>query len=408
VRGLYVRKTTDKYFARWHCASKKPSFSLGELHGAGRQLGCKEHALSMSEMPCAPRLDPAMNERVFHFSSKGNCFDLLRLLLALGVVYSHSYYVGGFGLEPLAKHSKEQIILGGICVLGFFGLSGFLVAASFENSRNVGIFALKRIRRIFPAFWACLGVTAFVIAPLIWLVTGRALGDFPWTGADGAFSYFFSNLLLKVQQQSIGETVSGFPDGGTLNGSLWSLYPEFGCYVMLALLGLCGVLTRSKWFALILTTLVLVYAAVDRVQGREAFPAIPALFAFSNLDAFIAAFLVGMCAQLWKEQLAFTPRFCAGIGLLMALLLAYGGFRIAAPVLVPLFLLGVGSLFSLRLKADFSYGIYIYSFPLQQLLFAGSLGVTSVWLFFILSMVLSVVFAACSWFGIEKRALHRG
>jgi len=348
-----------------------------------------------------------MEEHSFKLSNKHNCFDLLRLLLALGVVYSHSYHVGGFGLEPLAQHSKEQIILGVICVLGFFGLSGFLVAASFENSRNVGIFALKRIRRIFPGFWVCLVVTAFVIAPFIWMVTGRAFGDFPWTGSDGAWSYVFSNLLLKVHQHGIGETVSGFPDAGTLNGSLWSIYPEFGCYVMLAVLGLCGVLTRSKWFALILTTLVLVYAAVDRVQGREAFPEIPALFAFSNLDAFIAAFLVGMCAQLWKEQLAFTPRFCAGLGLLIALLLAYGGFRLAAPVVVPFFLLGVGSLFSLRLKADFSYGIYIYSFPLQQLLLAAGWGMASVWLFFSLSAAVSVAFAAFSWFLIEKRALHR-
>ncbi len=367
-----------------------------------------EQPLQAARDSVASQPNDKVNKRVIQFSNKNNCFDLLRLLLALGVVYSHSYHVGGFGLEPLAQHSKEQIILGVICVLGFFGLSGFLVTASFQNSRNVAVFALKRVRRIFPGFWVCLVVTAFVIAPLIWLVTGRPLGDFPWTRSDGAFSYVFSNLFLQVRQHGIGGTVNGFSDGGTLNGSLWSIYPEFGCYVMLGLLGLCGVLTRSKWFALILTVVALVFATVDRVQGREAFPEIPALFAFSNLDAFLAAFLVGMCAQLWKDSLAFTPGFCAGLGLLIALLLAYGGFRIAAPVVVPLFLLGVGSLFSLRLKADFSYGIYIYSFPLQQLLFAGGLGVTSVWLFFFFSMVLSVVFAACSWFGIEKRALHRG
>jgi peptidoglycan/LPS O-acetylase OafA/YrhL len=349
-----------------------------------------------------------MKDRTLHFSNKSNCFDLLRLLLALGVVYSHSYHVGGFGLEPLAQHSKEQIIVGVICVLGFFGLSGFLVAASFENSRSLGVFALKRIRRIFPGFWACLVVTAFVIAPLIWLVTGRGLGAFPWTGSDGAVSYVLANFFLKVGQHGIGETVAGLPDAGTLNGSLWSLYPEFGCYVMLGILGFCGVLTRSKWFAVVITAIALAFATIDRVQGREAFPEIPALFAFSNLDAFVAAFLVGMCAQLWKEHLVFTPSFCAGLGLLITLLLAYGGFRIAAPVLVPLFLLGVGSLFALRLKADLSYGIYIYSFPLQQLMVAAGMGASSVWVFFILSALISAVFAGVSWFAVEKRTLHRG
>ena len=156
----------------------------------------------------------------------------MRLILALGVVYSHSYAVGGFGDEPLVSLTKEKTILGSISVLGFFGLSGFLVSGSFDGTGSLKIFLLKRFRRIFPGFWACLIVTAFFIAPLIGILNGISFSGFPIFGSDGAFSYVAKNFFISVHQHSIGNIIEKTAWPGSLNGSLWSLHPEVICYIV--------------------------------------------------------------------------------------------------------------------------------------------------------------------------------
>ena len=180
-------------------------------------------------------------------SLRDNGYDVVRLVLAAMVVYSHSYAVGGYGAEPLARWSKEHLIMGELGVLGFFALSGFLVSSSGERSRSLVSYFVKRARRIFPGFWVCLVVTAFVFAPLIWIIGGRSLSAFPWAEPQGAVSYVTHNALLQVNQHTIGDVLSGAAWPGSINGSLWSLFPEFGCYLAVAVLVFGGALTRSRW-----------------------------------------------------------------------------------------------------------------------------------------------------------------
>ncbi len=341
-------------------------------------------------------------------SLKENCYDVVRLLLAATVVYSHSYAIGGFGRESFALWTKENIILGTLGVLGFFGLSGFLVTASFDRSPKVFGYLLKRVRRIFPGFWVCLIVTAFVIAPLIWVVSGRSLAFFPWTGLESSFSYVTANFFLKVNQSTIQDLLAGQKWQESLNGPLWSLQPEFLCYLFVIAAGLGLALRSSRWLLALVTACALVFHIVRVVAGPEAYPAIPGAFASRIWGPFVTAFMVGMCAYAWRDSLKFrwqTVAFLFGFTLVC---LKLGGFHIVAPVVVPLLVLAGGALFNLRLKTDLSYGMYIYSFPLQVLL--GALGwfSGSVWLFLTASLLLSAGAAWLSWRLVEKPCLHRG
>src|ERR1700743_299894 len=140
---------------------------------------------------------------------KNNAFDVLRLMLALFVIISHSYFLGGYKTpDPLAIFSKGQTDFGEIGVLGFFALSGYLITASFERAKNVMVFASHRVLRIFPAYWVCLLVCGFIIAPYIYWLNGGTIANFPFLGIDSSVSFFFRNFFLKINQWTIGNTLA--------------------------------------------------------------------------------------------------------------------------------------------------------------------------------------------------------
>lgn len=323
------------------------------------------------------------------------------------MVYSHSYAVGGFGLEPLASWSKESTIFAQLGVLGFFGLSGFLVSASFERSRSVFDYLLKRIRRIFPGYWVCLLFTGLVLAPVLWVRAGNPLSEFPWLGADSATSYLTKNFFLLVKQHSIGQVLSATAWPGSINGSLWSLLPEFICYLAVLAVGFGGALAGFRWLAGLCTAAVLGYFWLATIKGGDAFPAVPAPFAYSKWAPYLAAFAVGVCAQIWKERISFNFKTVLVLMLITLVLLKLGGFKMASPVLVTALVLSVGSLFTCHLKTDLSYGIYIYSFPCQQLLFSLGVAAAGVGVFFATSLLASAGCAWLSWTFVEKPALRR-
>jgi peptidoglycan/LPS O-acetylase OafA/YrhL len=340
-------------------------------------------------------------------SLSNNGYDLLRLVMAAMVVYTHSYKVGGYGKEPLFHLSKEQLALGSLALVGFFALSGFLVSASAERSQSIFSYLSKRVRRIFPGFWACLVVTAFVITPAIWLVKGRLIEDFPWTGPQSAGAYVTANFFLNINQRVIGDVLAGFAQPKSINGSLWTLYPEFGCYLAVAVFLVCGALRESRWMLGGGLAASYLFHVVKLVSGEQAFPNIPSFYAFINWTPYLTAFTAGACAYVWRDKIAFSLATVCVLGLGCAVTSKFGGFQLLSPLLVTAIVLCAGSCFTLRLRTDLSYGIYIYSSPCQQFLFALGVGALSVWVFFLASLVVSLGFAWLSWRFIERPALGR-
>src|SRR5690242_14199417 len=86
------------------------------------------------------------------FDPKNNSIGFLRFFLASLVIVYHSYVLGGYGEEWLLRHTGGQTNSGGVAVLGFFALSGFLVTASFVRGKSVFRFLWHRILRIMPGF----------------------------------------------------------------------------------------------------------------------------------------------------------------------------------------------------------------------------------------------------------------
>ena len=221
------------------------------MHGAGLPWCCSL-AVRFALLPRDTILPlPSIGDT---FDPRNNALNLLRLVFALLVIFSHSIVLGGY---PRSEALWGHASLGEIAVDAFFAISGFLIAAS-ASRNSVTRYLWQRFLRIFPAFWVCLLVTAAVAGPIGWAAErNNSLAGY-LTASGGPVRYIVANSLLRVRQTAIGGAPDHIPYPHVWNGSLWTLWPEFLCYLMLAALAVTNLLGRRR---IVLALWVLSWAA---------------------------------------------------------------------------------------------------------------------------------------------------
>lgn len=330
------------------------------------------------------------------FDARHNNFDLIRLVLAGIVAVAHGIVMRGgtqpeFGITTLADFGLD----------GFFILSGFLVARSWLTLSNFWRYAWHRFLRIMPAFWACLLVLAFLVAPLALLLEGRALSDL-WTSENSAVKFVLVNSGLMIFEYEIADIFAGNPRALIVDGSLWTLILEAGCYVVLACLGIAGALTRRRVIVPIFTALVWLLATLYDfgIQVGIGDETLRMLMLFMiGTTAYIYGHLVPMNLYLLS----------ASVVVFLGSVMLLENYRVvgAVPLAYILLWFAVALPKTVRVKVDVSYGVYIYHWPIQQLMMLTVLSQLPPPLFIVLSFVFIVPVALASWFGIERRALRR-
>ena len=329
------------------------------------------------------------------FQPRSNSLNLLRLVMATGVIVFHSFALSGNQVGPWPLYQ----LLAYAWVDGFFAISGFLILRSWLARPDWRAFLLARAVRIYPAFWVCLAVTAFVIAPIGTLLQAGT----PWQEVISAdnFSYVWANASLVIFQYDIAGTPAGVPFPGNWNGSLWTLAWEFLCYLGVLLLGVLGLLrfrfTVPVVFAVALVAELTVSAGL--VEN--------AVFALAS--RFGLMFSAGMMLMWFERTIPVRASLVslAAAGLLLSMLLP--AYRPVGALLLAYVLVGTGALVHhprLRLENDISYGTYVYAFPLQQMLACAGAAVLGPVVFMVFSLLLVWPAAALSWFGVEKPALR--
>jgi peptidoglycan/LPS O-acetylase OafA/YrhL len=282
----------------------------------------------------------------------------------------------------------------------FFALSGFLIVAAWTRHPELPRFLLARARRILPGFWTCLLVTAFVIVPVSTHAAGSAM-----PGLSEQLRYVTGNAALVIGQIDVGSTAAGLPKP-MWNGSLWTLLWEVRCYLLVAGLGVLGLLNRRS-FALLAITLW-AYAAVLVLLGISTRVSIDTM---SMPQRGGLMFCLGALLWLYRDRVRLDTRLAliAVATIPLGVAIADNYRVIAAPGLAYLV---IWAGFALArwprtvLVNDLSYGVYIYGFPVQQALLLA--GWSTGWLpFFLASAGLVLVLAACSWFLIERPFLRR-
>lgn len=329
----------------------------------------------------APRLgQPACVER-------SNNFDGLRLLGALSVFTSHQ--VSTFGHPQPTIYTGYS--LGLTAVMGFFAISGYLVSGSWLSDPDLRRFANRRGLRILPAYWAVV-----LLAPLlVWTFT-------PLTQAWLRISAYWPHVVFQ------GVDYSFFDDNPYpgLNGSLWSIKFEILCYLLLAAF---GVLLRRRLGAGA-ALLLLGGIGMLLLAGGEA--AIRSRWAQSDfgtllfMGSFFAAGTVFRSFPVLTSAWVTAPLVVLGVSLTYCGQ-NYLGVLATIPALVVL--IGTRSWPVLRSAGrfgDFSYGIFLWGAPLQQLVFALYGRSTNVAVVALSSVALTLAAAALSWHLLERPSLR--
>lgn len=331
------------------------------------------------------------------FDTRSNALNAWRLVLASGVILQHSWPLTGRKIYPPIEQLLTQV-----WVDGFFAISGFLITASWVRNPRLREYFVARILRIFPGLWVCLAVVAFAIAPIAVAIQGGSPAKLLLSPSP--FLYVLNNAVLNIYYESIDGTPRNIPFPGIWNGVLWTLIFEIFCYIAIAVVGVAGLLNR-RWPAPVVFTLFLVTAALISYPITTVLP--PTFL--QMIARFALVFAAGALLHQFQDM---VPARWLLVGVSAATVVAAGllvpNYRILAAIPLAYAVVVSGALVHqkrLRLQTDLSYGVYIYAWPVQQLLVTCGLGFLHPLAFTVVAGVATLPLAALSWFLVEKRAL---
>ena len=349
-------------------------------------------------MSTAPRTDERRGDRLgSRFNPRSNNFDGLRLALALMVLVDH----GTVMRTGDHFHTWGRSALGDFAVDGFFILSGLLITRSYLKLNSFPRFTWHRVLRIMPGFWVCLLVTAVVFAPVAALLTGRSAVS-AFTEQPSAWSYLYSNAALLITQYDIAGLLPNNPNPQVFNGSLWTLTIEALCYALIGLLGVTAVLRRARWGVPALAAALWVLTLLQEAG-------IEVLIGDDTLRL-VVAFLVGATAWLYADQILMKGWLVVlAAAVLLVSIVTLDNYRLLGIVPAAYILVWLGAClpWNRSLRRDLSYGIYIYHWPVFQLMAATSLVTLPVPAFILTGALVIALLALASWQAVEHPALRQ-
>lgn len=348
------------------------------------------------------------------FAGRANAIGLLRLVFAALVVLDHCFPLAGHGVDPLWHFSHGQESLGGIAVGGFFVLSGFLITRSAERT-PLPRYLWHRVLRIFPGFLVCLTVTAFGFAAVAWWhERGSIDGFLTSVPAESPQRYVRMNALLTMKQYNVDGLLASTPYAGSgypqaFDGSLWTLVYEFKCYLLIGALAVGGVLRRARPVVMALTAGVFVVVLLQSAGVTAVAGFVPQIGGAPSFARFTLYFLLGALFHLFRGRVPLDDRLGV-LALATSVLTLHEGGWVAvgtvafayttlwAAVRIPAQRLGT--------TRDFSYGLYIYGFPVQQLLAEYGFQRHGLASYLLVSLAGAGALAVASWYCVESPALR--
>jgi peptidoglycan/LPS O-acetylase OafA/YrhL len=332
-----------------------------------------------------------VNER----TKRNNFLDLLRIIFAVLVLLSHAPEItdGNTSRELFSRLTRTDLSFGTLAVDGFFLLSGFLIVKSWDRNPNLYEFLRNRVLRIVPGYIVAAFLSTIVIG---WLAPG--IPDF--------FLHLGKHFWLTIFLLSSPLTPPVLPGSHypLVNGSLWTISYEFRCYLIVAILGLCGFVRKpAYWLAGTAFLVAAVIFPVAHWSKHYVLYGDP-----EQVFRLFSTFFIGGCFYLFRERIPFR-RWLAIVA--VAVLLASR----LAPLLFQLGIVCCGGYLMfyaakaiqtpkpLRKLPDVSYGVYLYGWPVEILWIWYHHG--SPWVTFFVSTVISIVMGYLSYRLIEYPAL---
>lgn len=333
--------------------------------------------------------------------SRDNNFNLIRMMAASGVLVSHAFPIAlGIGAGQPFENATGYT-LGWICVAIFFAISGFLITRSFDRQSHIESWFSARVARLFPGLIVVSILIALFYGPIF---TTLSFAEY-FTRLQ-TYSYVPRNVTLVWLQFGLPGVFADHPYPVAINGSLWTLVYEVTCYAGVFLAGVAGALASRRIFAVVLMVYVTCYVVTGLPGVSELVPS-----RFADLRALSYPFVIGMALYMWRDRVRLSWFVAVLLAVIAAALrttplfeqffvvaIAYATFVIAY--------LPRGVLRHYNRLGDYSYGMYVYAFPVQQAAIAVA-GPMSPLMNMAVAFPVTLLFAIASWYLVEKPALDR-
>ncbi|ATA24697.1 acyltransferase [Brenneria goodwinii] len=330
-----------------------------------------------------------------------NSFDIIRHIAAIMVIYSHHFALSGM---------KEPSFLGvgsfGSCaVLIFFSISGYLISQSYMRTKSNYGYAKKRFLRVYPGLAVCLIFTIYICGGFL----GKD-GFLSWVSSIEAIKTYLRVIFLTgvgvvgVQPEGMNYFTYDYILSNTMNGSVWTLFFEVFDYIAIAFALSLFKKHNTGVFLLLICSIILQIICIEYGITKLALRA---------TSLFTIPFAFGALLFIYKEKWFYCNRVKFSMLIISMLVMFFSmGNEILSKTIYPMALCYVTLLVGLSFKDvmikgrfDFSYGIYIYAFPIQQII----INETNIGFFpsMLLSLILTIIIASISWFFVEKPMLNK-
>ncbi len=331
---------------------------------------------------------------------------VLRLVFASLVIIGHApELIDGDRHREVLTMIFHTLSFGELAVDAFFLISGYLITMSWLKSNLLSEYLKRRLLRIYPAFIVAYIVSVFILGPFVGAAPWRWIGETAFRLVALQSPKIYSGQLAGLH----------YPD---LNGSMWTIAYEVRCYLLVAALGLTGLL-RRRWLILAITalgvlsliaaTFHIVRAPLDALSSHQRLNQL--IGAPSYNIRLVTTFLVGVCFYLFSDNLF---RWIDGRTALLAAIVAGALlFRDSHFAEAGLITVGAISLFWIALKSnlgplqavndrwDISYGVYLYGWPISTAILWFDRGVSPL-ILAASTLPLAYLAGAASWWGVEK------
>ena len=339
----------------------------------------------------------------------GPGFDFLRIALATAVVLNHSFLIVLGSYDTPLTYKLFHVFDSTLPM--FFALSGFLITGSAQRLR-LKDFLLNRSIRIVPALAVDIFVSALLLGPLL---TTKPLSEY-FSGKE--FSHYFLNIIGFIHYELPGVFDSN-PFAHQVNGSLWTVPYEIGCYALMSGLILFGCVKSSRLITSTFVGFTMLFYGLQFWFSSHISPLSTDTPIHNYLNNFLSErgnflyfhFLAGALIYVLRESVPYSRiMLVASIAIISTS--TFGVFGTWTPAILSLpiayltVFIGLQKIprVPLYARGDYSYGVYLYAYPLQQMLIQSLPGL-SIPMHFVLSMGLVTGVAMISWHFIEKPIL---
>ncbi len=289
--------------------------------------------------------------------------------------------------------------LAGVAVLRvtlFFIISGYLVTQSWTREPVGSTFLRKRFLRVYPALACCL------LFSIVLGASQTSLAFEAYWQSAGVLEYFVRNMLLQNHLPLPG-VFEGNPVKYVVNGSLWTIPVEISCYLGVLTLGVAGALINRS---IAVGTLLFVLAAVAwwgeqlNLFNATVFP--------QALPTYYSAFVSGALFYQLRQRVRCSLPIASALLLSSLVLPEHRVIHFVQIGALSYFVVSLAVFLGRHWpqkedSIDLSYGIYLYAFPIQQVL-ASSYPMDSGWANLVKTLPLCIACACVSWYGVERPA----